>query len=295
MGENPTIDVGADVDLSNLDLSNPEVQAYLQENGIDIGEAWSEHIANGASDDDSIYKINTATEEVTNGAISAASNAAAANAPGIGMQIADGLISGLGGKVTDLFGAGALAANTILDGAASRKGADIGSPSKKGRILGAFIGEGLIGGTDSKLTGALAAGTRLGTSAIDGLLYAINNPDAIPTIRPVFDGGSVGSGLSNLESTLYNHKLNLATDVGDLNGINRQLLAQLQAVQLSNETSTNEIIKMRQDMLAMRGDLDQLGNRISGMSVRLDGKSVVGGIIEDVDKRLGQRASRRLK
>ena len=171
----------------------------------------------------------------------------------------------------------------------------IASPSKVTAGYGDYYADGFIFRVGNRMQDAVNAGNRFGASAINGLLYAVNNPDAMPTIRPVFDGGSVSNGLRSLESMLYKRNMSLSTDVGDLDGMNQRLLTQLQAVQLSNETATNEIIKMRQDMLAMRGDITLLGNRISGMSVRLDGKSVVGGIIEDVDKQLGQRASRRLK
>ena len=291
MGITLPVDVVTNFQAGNL--TDFDLMSTLSEQGIDIGETLPEYIAQGVTSEESIDLLNQATGSAVSDSVDAAVAVADEESPRIADHYTAGFIKRMIYRSKDARIAAQQFAGAVNAGLEYTF--QIASPSKVTAGYGDYYADGFIFRVGNRMQDAVNAGNRFGASAINGLLYAVNNPDAMPTIRPVFDGGSVSNGLRSLESMLYKRNMSLSTDVGDLDGMNQRLLTQLQAVQLSNETATNEIIKMRQDMLAMRGDITLLGNRISGMSVRLDGKSVVGGIIEDVDKQLGQRASRRLK
>ena len=110
---------------------------------------------------------------------------------------------------------------------------DENSPSKEAYKVGAFFGEGFVGGIDEYTTASAKAGESIATAAKTGLSGAIskvkdlieNGVDNQPTIRPVLDLSEVEAGAHGISDMFgVNPSVALMSNVGSINSMmnNRQ-------------------------------------------------------------------------
>lgn len=112
-----------------------------------------------------------------------------------------------------------------------------------------------------------------------------------PTIRPVWDNTNVSNGLAGLNGLLGGF---------DISGtVNRAYASTRSGPSQDAIMITNAIRDLsadnravRQEIANLRSDTANLGNRIDGMSVRLDSGALVGGIVNQMDSALGSKAVR---
>lgn len=167
----------------------------------------------------------------------------------------------------------------------SNRGMDINSPSKKMRQIGNFIVQGLTNGIYDEESGAITSMTDLSnmmlnsfTNPLDYVKNVANGTYTYdPSIRPVLDTSLVARGATGINS-LFNHQnvtLNglsgsIAADIGQLDGTNNEIIAELRA---------------------LRRDMTTMGDQIAGMQVVMDSGRLVGAIAPDMDRALGNRAT----
>jgi hypothetical protein len=106
-----------------------------------------------------------------------------------------------------------------------------------------------------------------------------------PTIRPIVDLSNVRSGVSQIgrimnDSQSYKITSAIARD----------------RAEYSKRTNTIKVESTSKDVVEAVGKLedriDALGDRINGMGLYLDGKTVVGELTDPLDKSLGRKASK---
>lgn len=112
-----------------------------------------------------------------------------------------------------------------------------------------------------------------------------------PTIRPVWDDANVTNGLAGLTNRLNGFDIS-----GTINGAYASTRSgpSPDAIMITNAirelSADNRAV--RQEIANLRSDTTNLGNRIDGMSVRLDSGALVGGIVNQMDSALGSKAVR---
>lgn len=110
-----------------------------------------------------------------------------------------------------------------------------------------------------------------------------------PTIRPVWDDANVINGLAGLTNRLNGFDIS-----GTINGAYASTRSgpSQDAIMITNAikelSADNRAV--RQEIANLRNDTINLGNRIDGMYVHLDGNALVGQIVNPLDKALGSKA-----
>ena len=166
-----------------------------------------------------------------------------------------------------------------------KEGFDEHSPSKKMIQIGQYLIQGLTNGIYDEESGAITSMTDLSnmmlnsfTNPLDYVKNVANGTYTYdPSIRPVLDTSLVARGATGINS-LFNHQnvtLNglsgsIAADIGQLDGTNNEIIAELRA---------------------LRRDMTTMGDQIAGMQVVMDSGRLVGAIAPDMDRALGNRAT----
>lgn len=146
---------------------------------------------------------------------------------------------------------------------AAKAALDENSPSKEAYKVGAFFGEGFIGGIDDYTTASAKAGEGIANAAKTGLSSAIskvknlieNGVDNQPTIRPVLDLSEVEAG---------------ANGISDMFGVNPSVAL------MSNVRSINSMMNSRQngtndDVISAIKDLGRKIGNASGDTYTVNG------------------------
>lgn len=123
-------------------------------------------------------------------------------------------------------------------------------------------------------------------------LGMINTEDIYePVIRPVWDMSAVDTGFTSIDSYLKNKSFDISGTVNGAYASTRSGPSQ-DVIMITNAikelSADNRAI--RQEIANLRSDTTSLGNRIDGMSVRLDSGALVGGIVNQMDSALGSKA-----
>lgn len=166
-----------------------------------------------------------------------------------------------------------------------KSGFDEHSPSKKMIQIGQYLVQGLTSGINDEESGAITSMTDLSnmmlnsfTNPLDYVKNVANGTYTYdPSIRPVLDTSLVARGANGINS-MFNHQnvtLNglsgsIAADIGQLDGTNNEIIAELRA---------------------LRSDMTSMGEQIAGMQVVMDSGRLVGAIAPDMDRALGNRAT----
>lgn len=111
-----------------------------------------------------------------------------------------------------------------------------------------------------------------------------------PVIRPVWDMANVQNGYNSITDILGRTPLNINGSLNAAAAANRSVPSQ-DAIMITNAINNLAADQraIRNDFMAMRSDISDLGNRIDGMYVRLDGNALVGQIVSPMDKAMGKK------
>lgn len=111
-----------------------------------------------------------------------------------------------------------------------------------------------------------------------------------PVIRPVWDMSAAETGYQTISDILGRTPLNLNGSINAANSASRTAPSQ-DAIMITNAINNLAADQraIRQEFVNMRSDISNLGNRIDGMYVRLDGNALVGNIVSPMDKAMGKK------
>lgn len=160
------------------------------------------------------------------------------------------------------------------------------SPSKLYYRSAEYLVAGLVNGINQNTDDATGA---MGNLA-DAIFAAFGDPIGYvskimsgelvydPSIRPVFDGSNVYSGAASINSMLSGQTMTVA-------GFSGKLATDIGQLDKSNLDVVNEIKALREDMAA-------LGEEIADMQIVMDTGALVGATVGPMDKALGARTIR---
>ena len=166
----------------------------------------------------------------------------------------------------------------FLDGAKAALG--IASPSKVFKWIGDMVMQGFGIGIDD------------GAASVDDIFAtALSNIEDMAenaAITPVFDLSGIQNESEQAAAAMLDMKTNIPQEVDLLNNTNANKIDTLDdsvnGLSASLSTSTLEqIISTQNDMI------QALSNKLNDMGVYIDGRTLVGSILSDVDKGLGSR------
>lgn len=224
------------------------------------------------------------------------------------VDVGANLVSGLWNGITSAAGAvwdGITSfGGAIVDGFCSFFG--IHSPSRVMAGIGEYLTLGLAQGitdeTDSVVQGvkdvsdtALATMTnlaqRVGDIASDDFEYE-------PSIQPVVDMSDVQNGVDWLNDTLFQNgsvALNAERTAGLAANVVRRAEATKAQQEEANKTDpkANPNADIVSSVEALGEHIDSIARAVANMKVQMNGRKLVGEIINDVDEGLGKIASRR--
>ena len=208
---------------------------------------------------------------------------------GIGMNFCLGIANGIYMNQYAVTNASIATAQSIID--AAQNTLKMHSPSKIATWMGKYWDTSLA---NSMLKYSYTVSNASSQVSNEVLAYigdvqtAINSIDfsnAEPSVSPVVDLSRVRSGVSNIAQIMngtasYAISSNIAKERAELN----------------KRTNTIKVESTSKDVVAAIGNLesriDDLGDRISRMSVTLDKKTVVGELTDPMDKSLGNKAAK---
>jgi len=209
-----------------------------------------------------------------------------------GLNLGQGLIDGLQAKQSEAETAGYNYGKATADAVA--RGADTASPSKATMLTGKYIGEGLIIGMRRMASNVSATGEKIGSLAVNAMQSTIERIRGIidgtlevdPTIRPVLDMSNVTAGAMAMNGLFGNPSMSLSS-------ANLSAIRSLSGLSIGSQPAS-AVAGSNADIISaireMRGDIDQLGDRISQMRIVMDSGELVGSIGTKMDRRLGEIA-----
>ena len=207
----------------------------------------------------------------------------------IGVDWINGIVNGINNNSWAALNA----AYAVADGVktTTKRVLNENSPSKEAYKYGKFWDVGLAGGISA--FGGMVATASEGvaenvTSVTSDLLTGLNGvdfDDIQPTIAPVVDLTGVRAGVGNVSRIMsgaasYSISSSIARDIADYNKRSNTIKV---------ESTSKDVVEA---VGKLESHIDDLGNRISGMELRLDGKTTVGALADPMDKALGRKASR---
>lgn len=224
------------------------------------------------------------------------------------VDVGANLVSGLWNGITSAAGAvwdGITSfGGAIVDGFCSFFG--IHSPSRVMAGIGEYLTLGLAQGitdeTDSVVQGvkdvsdtALATMTnlaqRVGDIASDDFEYE-------PSIQPVVDMSDVQNGVDWLNDTLFQNG-SVALNAERTAGLAANVVCRAEMTKVQQEEAnrtdpkTNPNADIVSSVEALGEHIDSIARAVANMKVQMNGRKLVGEIINDVDEGLGKIASRR--
>ena len=211
----------------------------------------------------------------------------------IGANAVEGLMAGIDSLYYSCYNAGYDIGEAAYLGA--QNALMIASPSKKMRELGIFADEGLINGLEKLESKVLDTGYTLGDSVLDSIAKPLSkiqdvinsDVDLEPVITPVLDLDNINQGVDALNGMTRNRQVSVLGNynLGTVNNLEsiRELASEMAKSNFGDNTDVVEALTV------MRQDIMGLGEAISKMQIRLDGKALVGEIIEPIDNQLGER------
>ena len=171
-------------------------------------------------------------------------------------------------------------ADELKKGLTNAKALAISSPSKYTIWVGEMVMDGLGIGLSDGLPGVLDI---MGTAVSD-----IKDIGADATITPVFDLSEIQNEAETAASTMAEMKTNIPQEVDLLNNTNANKIDYLgESVDgLSDSLSTSTL---EQIITTQNGMIQALSDKLNEMGVYIDGRTLVGAVIDKIDNQLGSR------
>lgn len=113
-----------------------------------------------------------------------------------------------------------------------------------------------------------------------------------PTIRPIWDDSNIVTGMSGITDILNNVPFNINGTILNANNSSSRNTPSADAIMITNAINNLAADQkaIRQEINSLRTDTTNLGNRIDGMYVRLDGNALVGQIVNPMDTAMGAKS-----
>ena len=165
------------------------------------------------------------------------------------------------------------------------------SPSRIAIEAGRFWDEGLAGGM-KKYAYTVSEASRYVSDEVISYISDVQNAidttdfDSLePSVRPVVDLSGVRSGAGNASRIMrgaatYSISSAIAKDRAEFNKRSNTIKV---------EATSKDVVEA---VNKLESHIDDLGDRISGMELRMDGKATVGVLRDPMDKALGRKASK---
>ena len=222
----------------------------------------------------------------------------------VGGNLISGLWQGITGAAGTVWNAICDFGSSIVDGFCDFFG--IHSPSRVMAGIGEYLSLGLAQGitneTDSVVQGVqdvsntalstmMDLAQRVGDIASDDFEYE-------PSIQPVVDMSDVQNGVDWLNDTLFQNgtvALNAERTAGlAANVVRRAEMTKAQQEEANKaDQKTNPNADIVSSVEALGEHIDSIARAVANMKVQMNGRKLVGEIINDVDEGLGKIASRR--
>ena len=196
----------------------------------------------------------------------------------LGSMLGKDILEGLQQGMSAMKETGEKSMVQFIDGA--KVAAEINSPSRVFKWIGNMIMAGLgVGINDSASTV-----DDIFATAIGGIEEIAENA----SITPVFDLSEIQNESEKAASAMMDMKTNIPQEVDLLNNTNASKIDYLgESVDgLSSNLST---ATLEQIITTQNGLIQALSNKLNDMGVYIDGKTLVGSVITDIDKGLGAR------
>lgn len=222
----------------------------------------------------------------------------------VGKNLISGLWQGITGTAGTVWNAICDFGSSIVDGFCNFFG--IHSPSRVMAGIGEYLSLGLAQGitdeTDSVVQGVqdvsntalstmMDLAQRVGDIASDDFEYE-------PSIQPVVDMSDVQNGVDWLNDTLFQNgsvALNAERTAGLAANVVRR--AEVTKAQQEEDNKADQKANPNADIVssveALGEHIDSIARAVANMKVQMNGRKLVGEIINDVDEGLGKIASRR--
>lgn len=208
-----------------------------------------------------------------------------------GEYAGEGFARGLESKSIRASNAGKAVAQAALNSMQSTM--EEQSPSKATERLGAFGSIGFANGLTSMSGLVTKTATSVATDALDSMesvVMAASNPfsgDYEPKITPVIDMSEINKEYGSI-STLFDSKkaIDMSANMSTQMDANNAVLTYIDKLDAANSTRNHDVLDAFKQLSS---DIYTLGDRIENLELRLDGKALVGGIVERTDRALGQR------
>ena len=263
----------------------------------DIGKNWNTGLAGGITEnkdvvEDASRNTAKAIPEITAGEIEKKYKEAREKVEYLGKLLVAGLKNGLSDYEArkQVDGAAIKLTNETLSSLSNNLG--IHSPSTITYAYGRYLDLGLANGISRYGILATKASEEVSQEVIDyvsEIQNAANNIDFDSTtssyISPIVDLSNVRRGAGDIsrimgDSTSYLVSSNIARANAELDKVSNVI-----RVEASNKDVVDAVAKLEERV-------DSLGDRIDGMYVKLDGETVVGELLDPIDKGLGKRVYR---
>ena len=276
----------------STDIVDEDIMAAI-ENGDYSGlmKTVDGEMANGVSENSSV--IEDAYVNTVDDGMDAANSVASVRAPQLGNNIIDGASMAIVGGSDRFINACTNLMNQGLDG--MENAAKIQSPSKKTYGIGVYLVLGLINAIKAKTSSLVDTSGDMMSNTLDALResmytafeYFDENVEYSPVISPVIDSRGMEYGLQNMQGLMgsYRYSSNVTPnvrygqiDVGSAVG------------ELGSLTSrgNGDILSELREQAAKT---DKLIRLLETQKLYLDGHTVVGCMISDIDDQLGLRAT----
>lgn len=197
----------------------------------------------------------------------------------MGRNLINGLVDGIKGAAQNVVDSVKGVASDAIAGAKNLLG--IHSPSRVFAEIGKFMDLGMVQGLNQYSNRVIDASEGVGNDAVEAFKDSLNY-DFIqdlnnPVIKPTMDLSEIQNGVSAIDGIIGEKTYGLASRI-NLDGMTNQDL-----VAMSNES-------VSKDIMSLRGDVSDLAAAIKRMKIVMDSGTVVGELVADMDRALGNRA-----
>lgn len=289
--------------LSNAENVGKQMIKKIQKdankkNGKKIGKLLTEGLANGILGTETLKKLTTQAEKAGHITYKTVFNTIAKHvinlvkkdakkgeANKIGKYLTDGLTKGIldEDSLARLVKAAGKTGHITLS--TVKKTLKEHSPSKETFKMGAYVTQGLINGMDSGTAPLRQSARNVADATLSTLQSAYSNMDSIqPKVTPVVDPSYMYQSVSDLKGTIGDTTADLAAEAQKQLAANKAINQFNQSVTLDNSDVISYMKVMNDNMLDMQ-------KAISKMQVQIDGKALVGEIVQPLDSALGKRIS----
>ena len=170
------------------------------------------------------------------------------------------------------------------------------SPSKLFREFGEYLDIGLMQGIDENSDSPIDAASLMAEETVNNVRsilegirdLALEDMDMNPTITPVVDMTNIDAASEAIRNMGFGGGLPFRVDLSGINASAQFANPDWSRDPVVQHDYTSIINSIRGDISSLGSQVSQLSESMNGMRVILDSGAIVGGIINDVDSRLGR-------